>query len=59
MKPIKRGYKLWCLADNHGYIYQYGVYTGKNDAVATTVKQYSLGGQVVPDLTQHLGGKKL
>ena len=21
LKPIKRGYKLWCVADNYGYVY--------------------------------------
>ena len=27
MKPIKRGFKLWCLADDKGYIYKTDVYT--------------------------------
>ena len=31
MKPIKRGYKLWCLADNSGYIYKFEIYTGKEE----------------------------
>ena len=27
MKPIKRGYKLWCVADNCGYVYKFEIYT--------------------------------
>ena len=27
MKPIKRGYKLWCVADNDRYIYTSLMYT--------------------------------
>lgn len=31
MKPIKRGYKVWCLADSKtGYIIKFSVYTGNN-----------------------------
>lgn len=31
MKPIKRGYKVWCLADSKtGYILKFDVYTGKS-----------------------------
>ena len=29
MKPIRREYKLWCVADNDGYVYKFEVYTGK------------------------------
>jgi len=29
MKPIKRGYKLWCLADQKGYIMNFKVYQGR------------------------------
>ena len=29
MKPIKRGYKIWCLADDYGYAYKFEVYAGK------------------------------
>lgn len=29
MKPIKRGYKVWCIADHRtGYIYGFDIYTG-------------------------------
>lgn len=31
-KPIKRGIKVWALADAHnGYVYLFDIYTGKND----------------------------
>ena len=29
MKPIRREYKMWCVADNDGYVYKFEVYTGK------------------------------
>ena len=29
MKPVKRGYKIWCLCDSHnGYLWNFEVYTG-------------------------------
>ena len=30
MKPIKRGYILWCIADNSAYASGFEVYTGKH-----------------------------
>lgn len=58
MKPIKRGYKLWCLADNDGYIYSFDIYTGKagNDD-SNLRKEFGLGGEVVLKLTDHLKNK--
>ena len=29
IKPIRREYKLWCVADNDGYVHKFEVYTGK------------------------------
>ena len=29
MKPIKRGYKMWVLADMDDYIFKFDVYQGK------------------------------
>ena len=29
MKPIKRGYKVWCIAGNSGYVYRFEIYVGK------------------------------
>ena len=54
-KPIKRGYKLWCLAGNDGYVYCFDIYTGKKDSNVNTLKDFGLGGQVVMDLTSQLG----
>ena len=31
MKPLKSGFKLWCMADDEGYIYKFEIYTGKNE----------------------------
>jgi len=43
-KPIKRGYKVWALADTHGYLWNFDVYTGKSgekNLVARVVKNLS------------------
>ena len=53
MKPVKRGIKVWVLADSHnGYFHKLQVYTGKE---GNGEKQ--LGQRVVKDLTQDLKGK--
>ena len=53
LKPVKRGIKVWALADSHvGYFHKVQVYTGK---VGSGEK--GLGQRVVKDLTQHLKGK--
>ncbi|XP_069945897.1 piggyBac transposable element-derived protein 3-like, partial [Cherax quadricarinatus] len=31
IKPIKREYKLWCIADNNGYIFNFAIYKGKGE----------------------------
>ena len=50
MKPIKRGYKVWVRADaKTGYIYQFQLYTGKNDGDGT-----GLASRVVKQLTNSL-----
>jgi hypothetical protein len=28
-KPIKRGYKIWCLADKSGYLWRFQIYAEK------------------------------
>lgn len=35
MTPIKRGYKLWCMADQKGYIMNFKVYQGRPVARST------------------------
>ena len=51
MKPIKRGIKLWVLADENGLFSRFEVYTGKKDGV-----EHSLGARVVKDLTKDFQG---
>lgn len=44
MKPIKRGYKVWCLADSTtGFIIAFIIYTGKEEVVLNS----TLGERVV------------
>ena len=53
LKPVKRGIKVWALADSHnGYFHKFQVYTGKEGS-----GEKHLGQRVVKDLTQHLKGK--
>ena len=52
MKPIKRGYKVWCLADaKTGYICKFDVYCGKSDNT-----KISLGEKVVLNMVSELRG---
>lgn len=47
-KPIKRGYKIWCISDARtGFVLKFRVYTGKCDAD----NDLSLGEKVMLDLT--------
>ena len=53
LKPVKRGIKVWVLADSHnGYFHKFQVYTGKEGS-----GEKQLGQRVVKDLTQELKGK--
>lgn len=56
MKPIKRGYKLWCVADQKGFILQFQVYEGKNETVEREFKDFGLGERVVLSLTKDFWG---
>ena len=52
-KPIKRGYKVWVLADTStGYIYDFEIYSGKS-----MERQIPLGDHVVRSLTNELSMK--
>ena len=54
MKPVKRGIKVWVLADSTtGYFWKFKVYTGKGDCQTDK----SLGGLVVCSLTKELQNK--
>lgn len=55
MKPIKRGYKLWCRAEMSGYISEFQIYQGK--AETTVTPSLGLGGRVVMDLSEKIAGK--
>ncbi len=48
MKPVKRGYKIWCICDaKTGFVLKFRVYTGKSDSA----DDLSLGEKVVLELT--------
>ena len=50
-KPVKRGFKVWMLADAHtGYVYSLEVYTGKK---GDTVEK-GLGASVIHTLNRPL-----
>ena len=52
MKPIKRGYKVWCLADSHtGYVLKFEIYTGKANNDHNRPSDVGLGHHVVLNLT--------
>jgi len=52
-KPIKRGIKMWCRADNtNGYLCDFDIYTGKTQQVV----QHGLGYSVVTKLCETIKG---
>ncbi|XP_049954622.1 piggyBac transposable element-derived protein 4-like [Schistocerca serialis cubense] len=57
MKPVKRGYKVWCLADTStGFIINFDIYTGKRDTNDTS--KFTLGEEVALTLTKAIDGSK-
>jgi hypothetical protein len=51
MKPVKQGYKVWCLSDsNSGYIIKFDTYTGK----CKTNSDFTLGERVVAELMKEI-----
>nr|XP_023022544.1 piggyBac transposable element-derived protein 4-like [Leptinotarsa decemlineata] len=52
-KPIKRGYKVWVLADKSGYCYKFEIYTGKTG----NSSEKALGVKVVTTLCKGLENK--
>ena len=52
LKPVKRGIKVWVLADTNGYFYNMQVYTGREKS-----SEKGLGARVVKDLTLPLQHK--
>jgi hypothetical protein len=54
LKPIKRGFKVWVLADaTNGYISRLQVYTGKSG----TTTEDGLGGTIVKNLCKDIQHK--
>jgi len=52
LKPVKRGYKVWCLADSEtGFVIRFEVYTGKTTEKAQD--DHTLGEKVVLNLCSH------
>jgi len=52
-KPIKRGYKVWALADKNGYLWNFDLYIGKSGDLAGK----NLGARVIKQLCQPLQNK--
>lgn len=52
MKPIKRGYKLWCVADQNAYVSRFEVYQGKNEKLEEEFKDFGLGERIVLSLSK-------
>jgi len=53
MKPIKRGFKIWVRANEHGFVCEFQVYTGKIADLA----EKRLGERVIMDLTRQIVSK--
>lgn len=53
-KPIKRGYKVWMLADKNGYCHKFEIYTGRSEVGIT---EKNLGERVVLKLTNEFAEK--
>ncbi|XP_044742044.1 piggyBac transposable element-derived protein 1-like [Chrysoperla carnea] len=58
MKPVKRGYKLWILADKCGFVKKFDVYQGKTGQVDKKFENYNLGERVVLEMTEEHWGKQ-
>lgn len=53
LKPVKRGYKIWCLADSAtGYITNLQVYTGKTAVSVGNFTNFQMCERVVLDLCE-------
>lgn len=52
MKPIKRGYKLWCISDKKGFILKFSLYQGKNETLEQEFDMYNFGERVVLMMTK-------
>lgn len=57
MKPIKRGYNIWCLGDMSGFIQTFQVYEGRQPETSDLQAEFGLGGRVVLDLSSSILGR--
>ena len=59
MKPIKRGYKLWEMADMDGYLFKFKVYQGKceNKSIQNLPKFIGLGDRIICQMTASVHDK--
>lgn len=46
-KPVRFGFKVWCLCSSDGYLYQFDIYTGKSQEKSMNL---GLGGDIVTKL---------
>ena len=54
LKPIRSGYKVWCLNLKGGYLYDFKIYQGKG-STHDYAKEFGLGPSVVLSLLESLG----
>lgn len=52
MKPIKRGYKIWSMADQNGCMLAFKIYQGKEEIINPEFSGLGLGERVVLELTK-------
>lgn len=52
MKPIKRGYKIWSMVDQKGYMLAFKIYRGKEECINPDFSGLGLGERVVLELTK-------
>jgi len=52
MKPIKRGYKIWSMADQNGYMLAFKIYQGKEESINPEFSSLGLGERVVLEMTK-------
>ena len=57
-KPIKKGYKLWCVADDDRYLYKFENYYGKATSTIEEIKDIGMGGNVVYRMSMDFHGHK-
>ena len=54
-KPVRFGFKCWCLCSYNGYVFSTDIYCGKG---SNTYKKLGLGGSVVKKFTDLIDTKE-